>query len=374
MSGAEQWADPSASPHDIDNTNKHFEPQSYLKRFELEGRPDRIWFYDKEYPDKPPRLAHKSKLSVSRDAYTIRDDKFFTEVLEPGFEETLDFICPYVEEHGDFPIRSHPNRQSWMAMLLSVTQLRCSGRRSVSHPVIRGIYEEDVKVNIELWVEMEKRFPDFVKILDDALLRHGATRQVLIDAFAGVSGENNRREWVARTLDPIGKSECYAQSRLALESGSWRFYKASEGRSFISSDIPAVQIQLGSEPEYPEYRDSWIWLMPLSKKVCVSVLTGAPADPEGKYPIAGLCSTDEGVDLINNLVFGHAFRFVYSADKSEIMCAANDDESDWMQLDEERLSNALSGLRERHRTRIEECLNILAEGPAGLSTIPHQES
>ena len=372
MSGARQGADPTVSPNEIDNTNKHYEPQSYLKRFGLDGSSDRIWFYDKGNPGKPPSIAHISKVSVSKDAYTTRDDKFFTEVLEPGFKETLDFICPHVEEHGDFPIKIHPDVLSWMAIFLSVTQLRCSGRRSVSHPIIEGIYEEDVKANKELWAEIEERFPDFLEILDEALMKHGATRQDLIDTFAGVSGKNNRREWVAKKLDPIGKSEHCAQIRHTLESGSWRFYKASEGRSFISSDIPAVQIQLGSEPEY---RNSWVWLMPLSQKVCVVVLTGDAADTEAKYPPAGLCSTDEGVDLINNLVFGHAFRFVYSADQSEIMrAAANDEESDWMQVDEGRLSSALSAQREENRARIAECLKILEEESAGLSTTSHQES
>ncbi len=371
---AEQRADSSASPFEIDNTNKHYEPRSYLKRFELDDSSDRIWVYDKANPDRAPRLTNIGKVSVSRDAYTIRDDKFFTEVLEPGFEETLALVCPYVEDHDDFPLKSHPNVLSWMAMLLSVTQLRCSGRRSVSHPVIEGIHEEDVRANKDLWLEMDKRFPHFVEILDDVLLERGATRQDLKDAFAGVSGVNSRREWVAKKLDPIGKSEYHAQIRLALESGSWRFYKAPEGRNFISSDIPAVQIQLGSEPEY---RDYWAWLMPLSKKICVSVLTGAAADPEGKYPVAGLFSTDEGVNFFNSLLFGHAFRFAYSADKREIMRAAraaNDGESDWMQIDEERLSNALHSLRKGNRARIEECLNILAEGPADLSTISGQDS
>ncbi|MCY4578274.1 MAG: DUF4238 domain-containing protein [Chloroflexi bacterium] len=358
VSGAKRGADSSESHNEIDNTNKHYEPQSYLKRFGLDGRSDRIWVYDRTNPAGGPRLGHVKKVSVSRDAYTISDDKFLTERLEPGFKETLDFICPHVEAHGDFPIKIHPGLLSWMVKLLSVTQLRCSGRRSVSHPVIEGIYDEDIRATKVLFLEMEKRFPDFVKILDEALLKLGVTRQDLINAFGGVSGENNRREWVAKKLDPIGRSDYYARIRHTLEGGSWRFYKASEGRSYISSDIPAVQIQLGSEPEY---KNSWVWLMPLSQKVCVAVLTGDAADPEAKYPPAGLCSTDEGVDLINNLVFGHAFRFVYSSDQSEIMrAAANDKESDWMQLDEGRRSSALSELREGYRARIEECLNILA--------------
>ena len=371
MLNAEQRAGSSASAFEIDNTNKHYEPRSYLKRFALDDSSDRIWVYDKANPADGPRLTHVGKVSVSKDAYTTRDDKHFTEVLEPGFKETLDFICSYVEDNGDFQIKGDADRLAWMAALLSVTQLRCSGRRSVSHPVIQGIYQEAVRAEKAFWVETEKCFPSIFECLDDALSKLGASRQDLMDAAANISGVNNRREWVAKALDPVGKSEFNAQARRTLEAGSWRFYRTHEGRSFITSDIPAVQVQLGPDPEYRNY---WGWWMPLSKRVCVSVLAGNAADPEDNYPDAGLHSADKGVDLFNSLIFSHAFRFVYSADKSELIRAANDNENDWMPVSEERLSHELSKLREGHRVVLEECLSMFAEETAGISTPSDQNA
>ena len=314
----------NTSSFEIDKTRKHYEPRFYLRGFSPD-RPnsqDKIWVFDKHDPDAAVRLSSINNVSVSRHAYSKGDDAEITR-LERGFKTCLDGIVPHVEEHGDFPIKSHSESEKllqWMALFLSMSELRSSGRRSPSRPEIRSLYQETLQMHEDFMDGYEKEHPELLDYFQTRDIPYQAYQDMLLN----VSGLSGIRKWIAKVLDPIGRHPAHVETRRLLEEGNWRFYRAAPCRTFITSDQPAGQLRLGPEPEFYECIS---WNMPLSKAVCVAVMCGPWADTSGKYPAPGLYEDDKLLDLQNLCHYKAAYRFVYSSSEYEILRAKEWNES-----------------------------------------------
>ncbi len=313
-----------SDPFEIDKTRKHYEPRFYLRGFSPDGHAlrDKVHVFDKYRPEFGVKLRSVENVSVSRHAYTMTDDAHLT-ALEVGFKICLDFIVRRVEKDGDFPIRTQKGSGDllgWMANFLLISLLRSSGNRSPDNPAMQSLFQESAR-------QFKGRL-DKLRLTnlewEKELRKNGLEYETLRDQFLEEFGLENIRKFIPIFVDPLGRSSANREILSLIKEGSWRFYRAAQGRSFITSDRPATSFRLGLEPEY---RDFIMWGMPLSKNVAVSVLCGDGSDPTGTYPLRGVYEIEKHLDMYNMCQYAVAHRFVYASSKNELIRACRWHES-----------------------------------------------
>ena len=96
--------------------------------------------------------------------------------------------------------------------------------------------------------------------------------------------------------------------------GSWRFYAASEGRNFITSDHPSHSFIHGPEPEF---RDHGYFFMPISSQLFLWGMFGDAREESGLASPRIEWDSDE-MDRQNQWMYDKSSRFIYSASELEL--------------------------------------------------------
>ena len=289
---------------EIDKTRKHFVPQMYLRGFSLPNNPEDIYVFDKGNgrSEITERAIHD--VEVSRDAYSVRNDQILTE-REGNWAPILDAlrqtkVADLNELIADR--ESSAGLRAWIARLIVDSKLRSYGLRKQMNEFLTRMRVEHLKMHQTTKAEFLKQFPDSAKDLE--------TLFTLVQKTAGLESE---RKYPALMIDPILRGQEGETLYKFYEEGSWRFDIPSEGRKFITSDIPSTSLRLG--PQYP----NWVWFaMPLSAELLLTGLCGDARVESGLAPRAsGL--DDEAVSLTNETAFRHAEQFIYSSSRDEII-------------------------------------------------------
>ena len=290
---------------EIDNTQDHFVPKMYLKRFSLPAEPDRVYVFDKQNPGAGVVKRSIRKVERSRDAYTIDANRMLTE-LERTWTTILDFlegkdVAPLneflIDRQASAPIRT------WLARFIVISAMRSRGLREKTRNELKT-------TRVQMRDCLEAHYVDFIRKYPDRAREIQGVAQVIRE----VTNVNSKRRWQATMLDPFQRGEESEQFYRLYEEGSWRFYTAAGGRSFITSDIPSLSLLLGAEPQY---RNSMSFVMPLTDNLELSGWCGDLRSPSGLAPTVNSLG-QEGMDLANVCVYHNAHQYVYASSKSEI--------------------------------------------------------
>ena len=290
---------------EIDNKQDHFVPKMYLKRFSLPDEPNKVYVFDKQNPEAGVVKRSIRKVERSRDAYTIESDQILTD-LERTWNNILNFLKGKdVARLNETLIDRQASAllRSWLARFIVISAMRSRGlRERISDEV------EATRLQMMDWIEthaadFSKKYPDRAREI-----------QVVAQVTREASNVNSKRKWQATMLDPFKRGEDGEQFYRLYEEGSWRFYPATDGRRFITSDIPSVSLLLEGEPLHS---NSISFVMPLTDEL---ELRGWCGDLQSESGLAPTVDTlgEEGMDLANVCAYHYAQQYVYASSKLEI--------------------------------------------------------
>ena len=291
--------------YEIDKTRKHFVPQMYLRGFSQANDVDQIYTFDKRCPMKGIKIRSIRDVEVSRDAYSVENDKILTE-RENVWSEMLSNLkqCHAGELNAyiDDRIVSARLRQ-WLARFVVDSALRSQGLRERMQPLLRAsllLYDRQEAAALESSIAQEPGLEHELHLADSLVGK--------------MTHRDNLRKRPAILLDPFLRGEEGERHYEWYEQGSWRFDEPPDGRTFITSDIPSTTVLLGPEP----HRENWMrFSMPLSAKLHLMGLCGDAQLEAGSIPGPGELD-DKQMDRINVSVFRCAQRNVYSSSDQEL--------------------------------------------------------
>ena len=293
---------------EIDQTRKHFVPKLYLRGFGLSSRPEQVYVFDKRNPEAGVTERSISNVEVSRDAYSVANDNVLKAREDQWSRILTDLRGSNVRELNEL-IADRENSASlraWIARFVVDSKLRSRGFREEMREQVRGLH-------LQFRSEIEE-------LEADSLAQHPHLRdqwQVMFPLFRKMAGIDNHRKFEALRIDPFLRGEEGEELYRWYEEGSWRFDAPTDGREFITSDIPSSSLLLGPEPQYR----NWMWfVMPLSANLRLMGLCGDARVESGLAPRVGEMG-DKEMDIANVCVFQAAQRFVYSSSKVEILQA-----------------------------------------------------
>ena len=290
---------------EIDNTQDHFVPRMYLKRFSLPDEPDKVYVFHKQNPWAGVVKRSIRKVERSRDAYTMEADRILTE-LERTWNNILDFLegkdiawlneC-LIDRQASAQLRS------WLARFVVISVTRSRGLR-------QRMSDELEVTRLRMIDRLEAHFADFLKKYPDRAKEMKVAAQVLREA----TNVDSKRKWQAIMLNPLQRGEKGERFYRDYEEGSWRFYAAADGRRFITSDIPSLSLILDGEPPHSNYIS---FVMPLTDEL---QLTGWCEDLRSERRLAPTVDTrgEYGMDLANVCAYKNAHQYVYASSKLEI--------------------------------------------------------
>ena len=291
--------------YEIDKTRKHFIPQMYLRGFSRASNADQIYTFDKHSPMKGVEIRSIRNVEVSRDAYSVENDKILTE-RETVWSEMLSNLKQYHVDELNAYIndrkRSARLRQ-WLARFVVDSALRSQGLRERMQPLLREsllLYDRQEAAALEASIAQEPGLECELRLADSLVGK--------------MTHRDNFRKRPAILLDPFLRDEEGERDYEWYEQGSWRFDEPTNGRTFITSDVPSTTFILGPEPEYK----NWMWFfMPLSDKLHLTGLCGDARTETGSIHGSGE-KDDKQMDGINVSVFRCAQRNVYSSSVEEL--------------------------------------------------------
>ena len=293
---------------EIDNTNKHYIPQFYLRGFSRQDKPAQIYLFDKREPEKGVQSRAISKVEVSKDAYSVAFD---------------DYMKKKESQWGDLFQRLNDSDSAELNELIANRDDSAHLRLWIAHFVIdirlrsRGFREQHREFYSEAFHSLGMKIDETIERVDGCGLARetGATKEEIKKLVKQATYADDYEKWLGVTLYPsltVGNEEPYS----LISEGSWRFYSSLESRRFITSDVPSTILRLG--PEYPD----WIlFQMPLTKTLLLRGLCRDAALESGVLPVDEVMNNGV-VDRINKTTFEDSVRFVYSSSKDDLMKAA----------------------------------------------------
>ena len=308
---------------DIDNTRKHFLPQSYQRGFSPDEHPNQVYVFDKQIPENGVQLQGIKNTAVSKDAYSIESDAILTD-FESRFSQTFDLVRGSdVADLNEFisDRERSATLRVWLSRFVVDLCLRSSGFRD--SPEMRAFLDAGFADARQHFNEIGSRlFVECSGDYDDDMLKR------IVDALYKWCHLDDRDKWVAATFYPFIRGQEGGEWYSFYESGSWRFGEAAMGRTFITSDIPSRSLRLGPEPEFHDC----VWFtVPLSSRLHLMGFLGEAwwslGWSEGSRSKSGLASRlveygDREMDIANAAVFQNATRYVFASDKAELLRVA----------------------------------------------------
>lgn len=290
---------------ELDNKQDHFAPRMYLKRFSLLDEPDKVYVFDKQNPKARVVKRSVRKVERSRHAYTKEADSYLQN-LENTWTDILDVLdgkdVRWLNE-GLIDRRASAPLREWLAPFVVISALRSSGLRAK----MSGELEE---ARLRMLDFIEAHLADYITRFPDRLEEVQVAAQVIREE----TNVNSKRKWQATMVDPFPRGEEGKKLYRLFAEGSWRFYAAADGRRFITSDIPSLDLRLGAEPQY---KDAITFSMPLTDELQLTGWCGDLRSESGLAPTVDSLG-QRGMDLANACVYRNAHRYVYASSKLEI--------------------------------------------------------
>ena len=308
---------------DIDNTRKHFIPQSYQRGFSPDEHPNQVYVFDKQIPENGVQLQGIKNTAVSKDAYSIESDAILTD-FESKFSQTFDLVRGSdVADLNEFisDRERSATLRAWLSRFVVDLCLRSNGFRD--SPEMRAFLDAGFTDARQNFKELESRLvAECAGDYDDDMLKR------IVDVLHKGFHLDDRDKWVAVTFYPFIRGHEGGEWYSFYEAGSWRFGEAAMGRTFITSDIPSRSLRLGPEPEFHDC----VWFtVPLSSRLHLMGFLGEAwwslGWSEGSRSKSGLASRlveygDREMDIANAAVFQNATRYVFASDEAELLRVA----------------------------------------------------
>ena len=292
---------------DVDSSRKHYTPQFYFHGFQIDGQRRLIYVHNKRKPEQGIRSRRIENIEVSKDAFSVgadnmlrRQEQMQANILSEFYSVDVDSLNALISD------REKSDRiRRWLAQLVVNAALRSRAYRESIEQETRQIYS-DYREKIGALLREFLEDHDLV----DRVTRRGFHSQEYAAMLESALHLDNYRKWVASHVHPFIRGETGRGIYRKYVDGSWRFYECTEGRSFITADLPSHIPELEMTPRHKE---SGTFTMPISSRLFLM----------GRTSEAGSVSlseewTAEDTDAQNLAMYERADRFVYSATESEI--------------------------------------------------------
>ncbi|CNF40997.1 Uncharacterised protein [Yersinia enterocolitica] len=279
--------------------NQHYVPQSYLRRFTVNGEKSLIWSFDKK--------ANKFLKNTSSINKICCEDYYYYQLDEEGNinHTKLEDVISEIEKIGNDILNEIIGMSSMPYISL---QLEKKGRLAVYiglmltrgpafRDAIHEMYGMLAKVGLRQLYESGKldSMPVALKtLIDDKGLE--AVIQPSIHKIVSL-------EPMVQTAQGIG---------LSLLQKRWALWASAEGSKFITSDVPVVfqsKINNNVGPAHPTTE----LIFPISNKFCLII---SPFSREEPIIFIQACSNFQVLD-INKRILGAANSFVFCSEQHE---------------------------------------------------------
>ena len=297
-----------SSRFEIDNTRKHFVSQFHLREFAIPNRPKQIYVLDKQRPEAGVFIRSIRDIEVSRYTDTVFNDRFLQKREDMWAKLIREAKGSLVRELNDF-LRDREHSAGvrlWFATFIVESLIRSRGFRETQKAETQVMREQAQQFTNELVSSYIARYPEWEKELE-----------ILAALSSEMFGYDDERVFEALHSPPgLSGDEGMAMYK-ELADGSWRFDAASQGRSFITSDIPSTILALGSESQLRNFM--W-FIMPLTPQLVLTGEYGTARQASG-LAIRTVEIGDKQMDAINGTAVRHSHRYLYGASEQELLRA-----------------------------------------------------
>ncbi|EPT0832587.1 TPA: DUF4238 domain-containing protein [Yersinia enterocolitica] len=275
--------------------NQHYVPQSYLRRFTIDGEKSLIWSFDKK--------ANKFLKNTSSINKICCEDYYYYQLDEEGNvnHTKLEDVISEIEKIGNdilneiigmssMPFVSiHPEKREHLSLYIALMLTRGPSFRDAIHEV----YGLSAKLMLKQLYNQ------------GALSDMPAAIQVLIKE-KGLEAVIQPSIHKFISLEPmIGSAQ---QISLSFLKKGWVLLKAQDGSEFITSDTPVIFYSVVSDCDLigPGHVNAEA-IFPISKKLCLVITPTF----KGELEIAIEACTTGRVAELNKLILGAANDFAF---------------------------------------------------------------
>lgn len=278
--------------------NQHYVPQSYLRRFTIDGEKSLIWTFDKNKFEFDKLRSSVNKI-CSEDYYYYQQDN------KGGFDHIkLEDSISEVEKIGNDVIIKIVNSSSMPFATISEKERAEFGfyislmltRDPAFRDCINALYGSMAASTLRSMYE-NGDFPEVPNILDEMIESKGIENVINTEVFSSVSLQ--------------GMIEAARQISLINIEKEWVFKVAPSGHEFITSDTPiSFSSASGLVRELgPGHPDAKI-MFPISKKITL-VIAGCRGNKDMSF---NACRASE-VEVINQQVADTANNYIFCSDR-----------------------------------------------------------
>ena len=276
-----------------------------MRGFDRAEKSNQVYVFDKLQTAKGIQLRSITDVEVSRDAYSVENDKILTEretVWSGILRNMKQCLVSELNAYIDDRVASARLRQ-WLARFVVDSALRSQGLRERMRPFLTNSF---LSLDMEIAATLEESIVQEPSLEDEFRLIHSLV--------GDMTHSDDFRKRVAILLAPFLRGEEGERYCEWYEQGSWRFDAPPNGRTFITSDVPSTTLLLGKGPSY----ENWMWFaIPLSNKLRLMGRCGDARLEAGLIPRSDELDDDQ-MDAINGIAFRHAQRNVYASAKEEL--------------------------------------------------------
>ena len=296
---------------DVDPSRKHFVPRFYLRGFQPQRYPGRVYTFDKHSPDKGIRRRRIENVEVSNHAYSVgidnilrRQERVLADILSEFRSTEVETLNSLIADR-----EKSARLRRWLAYFVVTSALRSRAYRELIAQETREIYSEyHRKMTALLQTFLEERE------LVDRIASHGFAPQEYAAMLESALHLDSYRKWVATHIQPFIRTEEGRSLYRAYAKGTWRFYECTDDRTFITSDLPSLLPSLG--PNLQEGDVGW-FTMPLSSKLLLKGRVGEAPEGDSMAPMLDVFTAAD-VDSQNQAMYESSHRLIYSATELEI--------------------------------------------------------
>lgn len=280
--------------------NQHYVPQSYLRRFTLEGEKSLIWSFDKEKLE-----FNKNTFSVNK--ICAEDYYYYQQDENGGFDHIkLEDSLSEIEKIGNDILNKIVNVYT-MPFAYITEQERGELSFYISLMLTRGpafrdcINELHGEIVSRTFQSMYKagNFPEMPDVLNEMVKEKGLENVIKAHVFSSVSLH--------------GMVEAARQISMTILEKNWTLMVAPNSLGFITSDTPVSFVSAtGKVKELgPGHTDAKI-IFPISKKIAL-IINGRRSNSDLKFMA---CDTSKAKD-INQFIANSANKSVFCSEKYE---------------------------------------------------------
>ncbi|MCK2045594.1 MULTISPECIES: DUF4238 domain-containing protein [Chromohalobacter] len=278
--------------------NQHYVPQSYLRRFTIDGEKSLIWTFDKNKFEFEKLRSSVNKI-CSEDYYYYQQDNeggfdhiklegSLSEVEKIGNDVIIKIINSFAMPYATISEKERAEFGFYISLMLT--------RGPAFRDCINALYGSMTSSTLRSMYE-NGDFPEAPSILGEMIESKGIENVINAEVFSSVSLQ--------------GMIEAASQISLVNIEKEWVFKVAPSGHEFITSDTPvSFSSASGLVRELgPGHPDAKI-IFPISKKITL-VIIGCRGNKDMSF---NACRASE-VEAINQQVADTANNYIFCSDR-----------------------------------------------------------